>query len=60
MRYYVSASNDYEPYGVVIRDVESRPLTGRVLCLITRDDPEEAKLIAQNICDLLNSQITDN
>ena len=60
MRYYVSLSNDYAPYGVVIRDVESRPLAGRVLCVITRDDVKEAELIAQNICDLINKQLKDN
>lgn len=60
MRYYVSKSNNYEPYGVVIRDIESRPLGGRVLCLITRDDVKEAELIAQNICDLLNNDLTDH
>lgn len=52
----MSLSNDYGPYGVVIRDVESRPLAGRVLCYIARDDKAEAEQIAQSICDLLNER----
>lgn len=60
MRYYVSLSNDYGSFGVVIRDVESRPLSGRVLCYIARDSKEEAEQIAQNICDLLNEQEKNN
>lgn len=56
MRYFVSMSNDYLPYTVVVRDITTRPISGRVVCIIPRDDEEEGKVIAQAICDALNKE----
>jgi hypothetical protein len=53
MRYAVSRSQDYSPNEVVVRDFLSDPI-GRVLCVIVRDNLQEAEQIAQHICDLLN------
>jgi hypothetical protein len=55
MRYAVSQSKDYSPNEVVVRDFESEP-KGRVLCVIVRENQQEAEQIAQHICDLLNKQ----
>lgn len=55
MRYAVSSSTDYNNGAVVIRDFMSVP-KGRVLCFIPRDNEEEAKEIAQYMCDLLNKE----
>jgi len=57
MRYAVSHSQDYSPNEVVVRDYQSEP-KGRVLCVIVRDNKQEAEQIAQHICDLLNKQET--
>ena len=57
-RWAVSKSNDYGPNQVVVRDFESEP-KGRVLCIIARDNVHEAEQIAQNICDLLNTEDYD-
>jgi len=57
MRYAVSHSQDYSPNEVVVRDYKSEP-KGRVLCVIVRDNKQEAEQIAQHICDLLNKQET--
>jgi hypothetical protein len=55
MRYAVSLSKDYGPNQVVVRDFEATP-SGRVLCIIARDNQHEAEQIAQHICDLLNNE----
>lgn len=57
MRYAVSHSQDYNPNTVVVRDFHSDP-KGRVLCVIVRENQQEAEEIAQHICDLLNKQET--
>ena len=54
-RWGVSRSVDYGPERVVIRDFESTP-KGRVLCIIQRDNMNEAEWAAQHICDLLNKE----
>ena len=53
MRYAVSKSKDYDPNPVVVRDFKSDP-QGRVLCIIARENVQQAEIIAQHICDLLN------
>ena len=55
MRYAVSFSPDYNGGAVVIRDFWSEP-KGRVLCFIVRDNEQEAKEVAQYMCDLLNAE----
>ena len=55
MRWAVSKSEDYGPNKVVVRDFKSVP-KGRVLCIIARENENEAEQLAQKICDLLNKE----
>jgi hypothetical protein len=59
MRYGVSTSTDYGSNQVVVRDFNSKPVPGRVLCIIARDNLQEAENIALLISDLLNQNDLD-